>query len=72
MLFTTETFAMGLNMPARTVVFSTLKKFDGQVERWAGRRGGGVLAVQGALLRQRLCPTLFLISVLDQFAHIVL
>jgi len=32
-LFTTETFAMGLNMPARTVVFSNLKKYDGQVER---------------------------------------
>jgi ATP-dependent RNA helicase DOB1 len=32
-LFTTETFAMGLNMPARTVVFSSLKKFDGQAER---------------------------------------
>jgi hypothetical protein len=28
-LFTTETFAMGLNMPARSVVFTTLKKFDG-------------------------------------------
>lgn len=32
-LFTTETFAMGLNMPARTVVFSSLKKYDGQTER---------------------------------------
>eukprot|EP00775_Hariotina_reticulata_P007858 gene7858-8054_t len=35
-LFTTETFAMGLNMPARTVVFSNLKKYDGQVERYIG------------------------------------
>lgn len=32
-LFTTETFAMGLNMPARTVVFTNLKKFDGTEER---------------------------------------
>ena len=32
-LFTTETFAMGLNMPARTVVFTSLKKFDGMEER---------------------------------------
>jgi hypothetical protein len=32
-LFTTETFAMGLNMPARTVVFTNLKKFDGMEER---------------------------------------
>jgi superfamily II RNA helicase len=29
MLFTTETFALGINMPARTVVFDLLRKFDG-------------------------------------------
>lgn len=29
MLFTTETFALGINMPARAVVFAGLKKFDG-------------------------------------------
>ncbi len=29
MLFTTETFALGINMPARTVVFHALRKFDG-------------------------------------------
>lgn len=28
-LFSTETFSMGLNMPARTVVFTNVKKFDG-------------------------------------------
>eukprot|EP00792_Barthelona_sp_PAP020_P001619 TRINITY_DN1258_c0_g1_i1.p1 TRINITY_DN1258_c0_g1~~TRINITY_DN1258_c0_g1_i1.p1 ORF type:complete len:1022 (-),score=298.05 TRINITY_DN1258_c0_g1_i1:83-3148(-) len=50
-LFATETFAMGLNMPARTVVFSSLRKFDGVAFRYlqsgefiqcagrAGRRG---------------------------------
>ena len=50
-LFSTETFAMGLNMPARTVVFTSVRKFDGQGNRWltsgeyvqmsgrAGRRG---------------------------------
>jgi ATP-dependent RNA helicase DOB1 len=50
-LFATETFSMGLNMPARTVVFTALRKFDGQAFRWvspgeyiqmsgrAGRRG---------------------------------
>jgi ATP-dependent RNA helicase DOB1 len=32
-LFTTETFAMGLNMPARTVVFTDLQKFDGTNKR---------------------------------------
>ncbi|CAA6656755.1 unnamed protein product [Spirodela intermedia] len=50
-LFSTETFAMGVNAPARTVVFSTLRKFDGkefrqllpgeyiQMAGRAGRRG---------------------------------
>lgn len=28
-IFVTETFAMGLNLPARCVMFSELKKFDG-------------------------------------------
>ncbi|AAF24214.1 putative helicase-like protein (nucleomorph) [Guillardia theta] len=50
-LFATETFSIGLNMPAKTVVFHTLKKFDGnkirklrksefiQMSGRAGRRG---------------------------------
>ncbi|GFR47000.1 hypothetical protein Agub_g8683, partial [Astrephomene gubernaculifera] len=50
-LFTTETFAMGLNMPARCVVFTAMRKWDGSENRWvssgeyiqmsgrAGRRG---------------------------------
>eukprot|EP00795_Rhopilema_esculentum_P004965 gene4965-21311_t len=50
-LFATETFALGLNMPARTVVFTNARKFDGIDFRWissgeyiqmsgrAGRRG---------------------------------
>jgi superfamily II RNA helicase len=29
LLFATETFALGVNMPARTVCFHTLRKFDG-------------------------------------------
>lgn len=33
-LFATETFAMGLNMPARTVLFTGAKKFDGKDHRW--------------------------------------
>ena len=50
-LFATETFSIGLNMPAKTVVFTSVRKFDGVSERWvtpsefiqmsgrAGRRG---------------------------------
>uniref|UniRef100_A0A5K3FPS9 Helicase C-terminal domain-containing protein n=1 Tax=Mesocestoides corti TaxID=53468 RepID=A0A5K3FPS9_MESCO len=50
-LFATETFAMGLNMPARTVMFTSVRKYDGVNYRWvtageyiqmsgrAGRRG---------------------------------
>lgn len=50
-LFATETFAMGVNMPTRTVVFNGLRKFDGvnfrdilpgeytQMAGRAGRRG---------------------------------
>ena len=32
-LFATETFAMGVNMPARTVVFDTIRKHDGTRNR---------------------------------------
>ncbi|KAF2833537.1 antiviral helicase [Ophiobolus disseminans] len=50
-LFATETFSIGLNMPAKTVVFTSVRKFDGVAQRWvtpsefiqmsgrAGRRG---------------------------------
>ena len=50
-LFATETFSIGLNMPAKTVVFTNVRKFDGKSMRWitpsefiqmsgrAGRRG---------------------------------
>lgn len=50
-LFATETFSIGLNMPAKSVIFTSLKKFDGvktrhltsaeyiQMSGRAGRRG---------------------------------
>ena len=33
-LFATETFSIGINMPAKTVVFTQARKFDGQDFRW--------------------------------------
>jgi ATP-dependent RNA helicase DOB1 len=33
-LFATETFSLGLNMPARCCIFSSARKFDGHVTRW--------------------------------------
>lgn len=38
LLFTTETFALGINMPARSVVFNGLKKFDGVNFDWLRTR----------------------------------
>jgi ATP-dependent RNA helicase DOB1 len=38
-LFATETFSIGLNMPAKTVVFTSVRKFDGKEMRWLS---GGV------------------------------
>lgn len=37
-LFATETFAMGLNMPARTVLFTSARKYDGTEYRWVAMR----------------------------------
>lgn len=44
-LFSTETFSMGLNMPARTVVFTSVRKFDGDNFRWIS--GGEYIQMSG-------------------------
>lgn len=44
-LFSTETFSMGINMPARTVVFTSIEKFDGEEYRWLG--GGEYIQMSG-------------------------
>nr|CAH8871686.1 unnamed protein product [Trichobilharzia regenti] len=64
-LFATETFSMGVNMPAKSVVFTSISKFDGltvrpltsteytQMAGRAGRRGldtkGNVIILVGSL-----------------------
>ena len=56
LLFTTETFALGINMPARAVVFSSLRKFDGtgfdfikarEYQQMAGRAGRQGIDTEG-------------------------
>ncbi|KAJ8300200.1 hypothetical protein KUTeg_021719 [Tegillarca granosa] len=58
-LFATETFAMGVNMPARTVVFDTITKHDGTSRRelhpgeyiqMAGRAGRRGLDTTGTVI----------------------
>ena len=59
LLFTTETFALGVNMPAKCVIFDALKKFDGIEVRWlkardylqmAGRAGRQGMDAEGLVL----------------------
>ena len=58
-LFATETFAMGLNLPTRTVVFSGFRKFDnrgfrdllpGEYTQMAGRAGRRGLDTVGSVI----------------------
>lgn len=65
LLFTTETFALGINMPARTAVFHSLRKFDGvnfdymrtrdflQMAGRAGRQGMDEEGLVFALLSEK-------------------
>lgn len=59
LLFATETFAMGVNMPARTVIFDSISKFDGKSSRnlepaeytqMAGRAGRRGLDTTGTVI----------------------
>src|ERR1700722_15200081 len=68
-LFATETFSIGLNMPAKTVVFTAARKFDGrefrnlssgeyiQMSGRAGRRGLDERGIVIMMINERLEPT---------------
>ena len=51
-LFATETFSIGLNMPAKTVVFTDVRKFDGTTQRWLS--GGEYIQMSGRAGRRGL------------------
>jgi superfamily II RNA helicase len=65
-LYTTETFAVGINMPAKTVCFASLRKYDGfnfrylntkeyfQIAGRAGRRG---IDTEGLVISMIFRPT---------------
>lgn len=62
-LFATETFAMGLNMPARTVLFTSARKFDGKVKRWI--HGSEYIQMSGRAGRRGLDDRGIVIMILD-------
>lgn len=67
-LFATETFSIGLNMPAKCVMFTSIRKFDGLNERWlsggeyiqmsgrAGRRGLDVRGIVILMIDEKMEP----------------
>ncbi|MCC7015357.1 MAG: DEAD/DEAH box helicase [Planctomycetes bacterium] len=66
MLFTTETFALGINMPARTVVFHALEKFDGVGIQWLRCRE--YMQMAGRAGRQGIDSEGLVYSVVDERA----
>jgi len=63
LLFTTETFAIGINMPARTVIFDLLRKFDGiQMDYMKSR---DYLQMAGRAGRQGLDKSGLVIAILE-------
>jgi superfamily II RNA helicase len=64
LLFTTETFALGINMPARSVVFQSLRKFDGVSVGYMRTRD--YLQMAGRAGRQGIDRDGLVFSVLDE------
>ena len=63
-LFATETFSMGLNMPAKTVVFTSVRKFDGTDFRWIS--GGEYIQMSGRAGRRGLDDRGIVILMIDE------
>lgn len=64
LLFTTETFALGINMPARTVVFDALKKYDGVSMDYM--RARDYLQMAGRAGRQGIDDEGLVVSILEE------
>lgn len=63
LLFTTETFALGINMPARTVVFDLLRKYDGVQMNYM--RARDYMQMAGRAGRQGLDKSGLVIAILE-------
>ena len=63
LLFTTETFALGINMPARAAIFDLLRKYDGVEMNYMKARD--YLQMAGRAGRQGLDKTGLVISILE-------
>ncbi|KAG7799043.1 hypothetical protein KL929_001120 [Ogataea haglerorum] len=63
-LFATETFSIGLNMPAKTVVFTSVRKWDGNGFRWVS--GGEYIQMSGRAGRRGLDDRGIVIMMIDE------
>ncbi|XP_065313106.1 exosome RNA helicase MTR4-like isoform X2 [Gordionus sp. m RMFG-2023] len=63
-LFATETFSMGLNMPARTVLFTSCRKYDGTDNRWIS--SGEYIQMSGRAGRRGIDDKGIIILMIDQ------
>jgi superfamily II RNA helicase len=77
LLFATESFAIGLDCPIRTAVFTSLTKFDGQLERYvlaheysqmSGRAGRRGIDTIGHVVH---CNNLFPVPTLTEYRSIL-
>ena len=77
LLFATETFAVGINMPTKTVIFTSLEKFDGngvrlllphEYSQMAGRAGRRGIDDRGTVIH---CNALFEPPSVSEYRHIL-